>query len=41
VGANEIGGQFQYAHYDGRNRFAAIPSQNGYLVELAYYLHTS
>lgn len=36
---DEIGGQFQYLHYDGRQKFTSIPDQNDFLVEAAYYLH--
>ena len=38
-GGDEIGGQFQYYHYDGRQKFAAIPDQNDWFVEGAYYVH--
>jgi len=36
---DEIGGQFQYYHYDGRQKFIAIPDQNDWFVEGAYYVH--
>lgn len=36
-GGDEIGGQLQYIHYDGRTTFLTIPKQNDYLAELAYY----
>ena len=36
---DEIAGQFQYLHYDGRSRFTGIPDQNDYLLEAAYYVH--
>jgi hypothetical protein len=36
---DEIGGQFQYFHYDGRQKFTAIADQNDWFVEGAYYLH--
>ncbi len=36
---DEIGGQVQYFHYDGRQKFLAIPDQNDVMVEAAYYLH--
>ncbi len=36
---DEIGGQFQYFHYDGRDKFTAIPDQNDWFVEAAYYFH--
>ena len=38
-GGDEIGGQFQYYHYDGRQKFTAIPDQNDWFVEGAYYIH--
>lgn len=34
-----MAGQFQYYHYDGRTKFTAIPDQNDFLVEAAYYAH--
>ena len=34
---DEAGGQFQYFHYDGGDKFLAIPEQNDYLMEAAYY----
>jgi hypothetical protein len=40
---DEIGGQLQYIHYDGRTLFTAIPKQNDYLAEASWYrkaLHT-
>jgi hypothetical protein len=36
---DEIGGQFQFFHYDGRQKFTAIPDQNDWFVEGAYYVH--
>ncbi len=36
---DEIGGQFQFIHYDGRTKFTAVPDQNDYLLEAAYYSH--
>jgi hypothetical protein len=36
---DEVDGQFQYIHYDGRNKFTAIPDQNDFLVEAGYYFH--
>jgi hypothetical protein len=36
---DEIAGQLQYYHYDGRTKFTAIPDQNDYLLEGAYYVH--
>ncbi|HLK65591.1 MAG TPA: hypothetical protein VKU19_19270 [Bryobacteraceae bacterium] len=38
-GGDELGFNFQYLHFDGRNKFTAIPNQNNYLLEGAYYLH--
>lgn len=38
-GGDEIGGQFQYFHYDGRQKFTAIPNQHDWFVEGAYFLH--
>lgn len=38
-GGDEIGGQFQYFHYDGRRKFTAIADQNDWFVEGAYYFH--
>lgn len=36
---DEVATQFQYYHYDGRTKFTAIPNQNDYLLEGAYYVH--
>ncbi|MDR3702671.1 MAG: porin [Candidatus Sulfopaludibacter sp.] len=36
---DEIGGQFQYFHFDGRDKFTTIPDQNDWFVEGAYYVH--
>ena len=36
-GGDEIAGQFQYVHYDGRTRFPAVSDQNDYLLEAGYY----
>jgi hypothetical protein len=38
-GGDEIGAQFQYFHYDGRQKFTAIADQNDWFVEGAYYFH--
>jgi len=38
-GGDEIGFNYQFAHWDGRNKFTAIPDQNDQLVEAAYYFH--
>jgi len=34
---DEIGGQMQYIHYDGQQKFTTIPDQNDFLAEIAYY----
>ena len=39
LGGDELGGQVEYLHYDGRKEFIAIPDQRGYLTEAAYYIH--
>ena len=36
---DEVAGQFQFFHYDGRTKFTAIPDQNDYLLEGGYYVH--
>ena len=36
---DEVAGQFQYYHYNGKTKFTAIPNQNDYLLEAAYYVH--
>jgi hypothetical protein len=36
---DEIGGQFQFFHYDGGQKFTTIPVQNDWFVEGAYYVH--
>ncbi len=36
---DEVAAQFQFYHYDGRTKFTAIPDQNDFLLEAAYYLH--
>lgn len=36
--ADAITGQAAWIHYDGENRFTALPRQNAYLGELGYYL---
>jgi hypothetical protein len=36
---DEVAGQFQYYHYNGGTKFTAIPNQNDYLLEAAYYVH--
>jgi Phosphate-selective porin O and P len=38
-GGDEIGGQFQFFHYDGRQKFLSIADQNDWFVESAYYIH--
>jgi hypothetical protein len=36
---DEIGGQFQFFHYDGGTKFTTIHEQNDWFVEGAYYAH--
>ena len=36
-GGDEVAGQFQYVHYDGRDKFTAIADQNDFMAEAAYY----
>lgn len=36
---DEIGGQFQFFHYDGGQKFVSIHNQNDWFVEGAYYSH--
>jgi hypothetical protein len=38
-GGDEVGFNLQYLHFDGRNKFTAIPDQNNFLAEAAYYIH--
>jgi Phosphate-selective porin O and P len=38
-GGDEIGFNYQFIHWDGRQKFTAIPDQNDQLVEAAYYVH--
>ena len=38
-GGDEIGGQFQFLHYDGRTKFPSIADQDDWFVEGGYYLH--
>lgn len=38
-GGDEIGGQFQYYHYDGRQKFTSIANQHDWFVEGGYYVH--
>lgn len=38
MGSNAITGQAAWIHYDGEDRFAALPRQNCYLGELGFYL---
>ena len=37
-GGDEVGGQVQFIHYDGKTRFLTIPEQNDVMVEGAYYV---
>ena len=36
---DEMASQLQYYHYDGQAKFTAIPKQNDFLLEAAYYVH--
>jgi hypothetical protein len=36
---DEVAGQVQFIHYDGRDKFVGIPDQNDLLVEAGYYVH--
>jgi hypothetical protein len=36
---DEVATQFQYYHYNGQTKFTAIPNQNDYFLEGAYYVH--
>jgi hypothetical protein len=36
---DEVAAQFSYYHYNGQTKFLAIPNQNDYLLEAAYYFH--
>ncbi|HUI56098.1 MAG TPA: porin [Bryobacteraceae bacterium] len=36
---DEVAGQFQFIHYDGRTKFPTIADQNDYLLEAGYYVH--
>lgn len=38
-GGDEVGLNFQYLHFDGRQKFTSIPDQNNFLAEAAYYVH--
>ncbi len=37
---DEIAGQVSWIHYDGQQRYTALPRQNAYLGELGYYCST-
>ncbi len=39
LNGDELGGQFQFFHYDGGEKFTAIHQQNDWFVEAAYYSH--
>lgn len=39
LGGDEIGGQFQFFHYNGNERFTTILEQNDWFIECAYYAH--
>jgi hypothetical protein len=34
---DELGGQFQFFHYDGGDKFATVHDQNDWFIEAAYY----
>jgi Phosphate-selective porin O and P len=36
---DEVAAQIQFYHYDGRTKFTAIPDQNDFMLEAAYYAH--
>ncbi len=38
-GGDEAGLNLTYYHFDGRNKFTAIPDQNNFLGEFDYYIH--
>lgn len=38
-GGDEVGFNLQYLHFDGRQKFTAVPDQNNFLAEAAYYVH--
>lgn len=37
-GGDEVGFNLQYFHFDGRQKFTAIPDQNNFLAEADYYV---
>jgi len=37
-GGDEVGLNLQYLHFDGRDKFLAIPDQNNFIGEFAYYI---
>lgn len=37
-GGDEVGFNLQYLHFDGRQKFTAIPDQNNFLAEAGYYV---
>ncbi len=39
LGGDEVGFNLQYLHFDGRQKFTAVPDQNNFLAEAAYYVH--
>jgi hypothetical protein len=38
-GGDEVGLNVQYLHFDGRQKFTAVPDQNNLMAEAAYYVH--
>ncbi len=38
-GTDEVGFNLQFLHFDGRQKFTAIPDQNNFLGEFDYYIH--
>jgi hypothetical protein len=38
-GGDEVGFNLQYLHFDGREKFTAVPDQNNFLAEAAYLVH--
>jgi hypothetical protein len=38
-GGDEVGFNLQYLHFDGRQKFLAVPDQNNLVAEAAYYVH--
>jgi Phosphate-selective porin O and P len=38
-GGDEVGFNLNYFHFDGRQKFTALPDQNNFMGEAAYYIH--